>query len=157
MTPFGIRKRMRSLLGGGKGRSAEAIVTHTVTFLLPDGSERTIETEERYNLLMASQALPAPISNGRRAGGPCPDGACDLCRVEIVDATGLSPLADFEQKVMQAGTAGEPHEGRARKPSPPIGPNTRLACHVRVIGSGGRVKVHALVDFDALQGQEDGL
>ena len=156
MTPFGIRKRVRSLLGGGRDTAAPA-VSHTVTFILPDGSERTVEAEDRYNLLMASQALPAPIANGRRAGGPCPDGGCDLCRVEVLDTTGISPRTDFEQKVMEAGTAGEPHEGRARKPAPPIGPKTRLACHARVVGSGGRVKVHALVDFDALQGEEDGL
>ena len=155
MTPFGIRKRVKRILGLGAGPSEE-IVRHRVTFVLPDGSEETIEAEDRYNLLMASQALPAPIANGRRAGGPCPDGACDLCRVEILDATGISPRTDFEVKVMQDGTAGTEHEGRPRKPHPAFGDSTRLACHARVVGSGGRVKVRALVDFDALQGEDDG-
>ena len=45
---------------------------------LPDGSVQVVQAEEGYNLLMASQDLPSPISTGRRAGGPCPDGGCGL-------------------------------------------------------------------------------
>jgi ferredoxin len=150
---FGIRKRIRSMLGSS---DRPEIVTYPVTFILPDGTEQTLEVEERYNLLMASQGLPAPISNGRRAGGPCPDGSCDLCRVEILDPTGLSEMKPFEEKVMMDHTEGKPHEGRPRAPVPAPGPKTRLACHCKIIGPGGRIKVHALVDFDALQGESDG-
>jgi len=151
---FGIRKRLKSIISGKPARSE--IVTFPVTFILPDGTETTISVEERYNLLMASQGLPSPIANGRRAGGPCPDGSCDLCRVEILDPTGLSEKKPFEQKVMMDHTEGKPHEGRDREPVEPPGPNTRLACHCKVIGPGSRIKVHALVDFEALMGQEDG-
>ena len=152
MSRFGIRKRLRSMI---KPKRPE-IITFPVTFLLPDGSEQTLQVEERYNLLMASQGLPSPISNGRRAGGPCPDGACDLCRVEILSAEGLTAKKPFEDQVMQDHTDGKPHEGRPRAPVEPPGPKTRLACHCKVIGPGSRIKVHALVDFDALQGEADG-
>jgi hypothetical protein len=67
MTPFGIRKRIQKSLGIGPVE--RNIVQFPVTFLLPDGSSRTVQAEERYTLLMASQALPSPISTGRRAGG----------------------------------------------------------------------------------------
>lgn len=153
MSRFGIRKRIRSMLGSS---SKPEIVRFPVTFILPDGTEKTIQVEERYNLLMASQGLPAPIANGRRAGGPCPDGACDLCRVEVLDGTGLTDKKPFEQQVMMDHTEGKPHEGRPRDPVPPPGPNTRLACHCKIVGPGGRIKVHKLVDFDALMGEEEG-
>lgn len=153
MSRFGIRKRLRSIL---TSTQKSEIISFPVTFLLPDGSEQTLQVEERYNLLMASQGLPAPIANGRRAGGPCPDGACDLCRVEVLTGTGLTEKTRYEQQVMMDHTEGKPHEGRPREPVPAPGPNTRLACHCKVIGSGGRIKVHALVDFDALQGDADG-
>ena len=153
MSRFGIRKKLRSALGG---TPRAEIITHPVTFMLPDGSSKTVSVEERYNLLMASQALPAPISNGRRAGGPCPDGGCALCRVEVMDSSGLSPRSEFELQVMNDHAAGNPHEGRERPPGAAPGPNTRLACHCKVIGPGATIKVHALVDFDALHGEEHG-
>lgn len=153
MSRFGIRKRLRGALGGTK---RSEIITFPVTFVLPDGQEQTISVEERYNLLMASQALPAPIANGRRAGGPCPDGGCALCRVEALDATGLSPRSDYEVQVMQDHADGKPHEGRDRPPGEAPGPQTRLACHCKVVGAGARIKVHALVDFEALQGEANG-
>jgi len=141
---------------GLKANTRPEITRYPVTYVLPDGQEVRIEAEERYTLLMASQALPSPISTGRRAGGTCPDGFCDLCRVEVLSAEGLSIKTDFEQKVMDALAAGEPHEGRPRAAALPPGPNTRLACHARVVGPGARIKVSALVDFEALRGDEDG-
>ena len=149
MTPFGLRKKLQRLMGDG---GPSEIVTHPVTFLLPDGTEQTLEAEEGYNLLMASEKLPSPISTGRRAGGACPDGRCGACRVEIVDEQGLSPRQDFEVDVMASHTAGTPHEGREREAAPPAGPNTRLACQTRIRGPGGRVQVAALVDYESLRG-----
>ena len=153
MSRFGIRKRLLKMLNKRQGPS---YITYKVTYLLPDGTEKTIEAEERYSLLMASEALPSPISTGRRAGGTCPDGLCALCRVEIEDATGLSPLKEYEKRALDDHVAGKPHEGRPRKPGPPLTPNTRLACHTRVVGDGSRVRVAALVDFESLKGDING-
>ncbi|MEL6349059.1 MAG: hypothetical protein AAFV53_38500 [Myxococcota bacterium] len=154
MTPFGIRKRIKAALGLGSPKAE--IVRFPITYVLPDGTEQVVQAEERYTVLMASQGLASPISTGRRAGGTCPDGYCDLCRVEVIDARGLSEMTDYEQKVMADHTAGMPHEGRPRAAAPAPGPNTRLACHARIIGPGATVKVAALVDFEALRGEEDG-
>ncbi|MEC7986731.1 MAG: hypothetical protein VX278_16305 [Myxococcota bacterium] len=153
MSRFQIRKRLRGILSGSKKPKYQ---TYTVTYILPDGTEKRVEAEERYNLLMASESLPSPISTGRRAGGTCPDGKCALCRVEIEDMTGLSAMEDYEQNSLDGYVKGTPHEGRERKPGEPITPRTRLACQVRIIGNGGRVLVPALVDFESLRGEENG-
>lgn len=153
MTPFRLRNRFKKMLG--KPGKAE-IVRYPITFILPDGSEQTLEVEEHYSLLMASQGLPSPISTGRRAGSTCPDGGCDLCRIEVVDSSGLSPQKDFELQVMLDHAAGKSYEGRTRDKGEPPGENTRLACHAKVRGPGARIKVRALVDFESLRGDEEG-
>ena len=130
-----------------------ANTNYTITFVLPDGSSREVEAEERYTLLMASQALPSPIGTGRRAGGTCPDGLCALCRVEVIDGTGLTPMGDFEKKSLGDHVAGRPHEGREREPGPPSTPNTRLGCHARIVGNGAKVQVLSLFDESAIQGE----
>ena len=153
MSRFGIRRKLKGLLGKERRPS---YITYTVTYVLPDGTEQVVEAEEKYSLLMASQALPSPISTGRRAGGTCPDGLCALCRLEIIDSTGLSSMTEREKEALDDSVAGRPHEGRPRLPGAPLTPNTRLGCHVRIVGDGGRVKVPALVDYEALRGDEDG-
>ena len=150
MSRFRIRQRLLKRLGG----ASKEIPMYNVTFVLPDGTRQTVKAEERYSLLMASQSLSSPISNGRRAGGNCPDGLCAMCRVEIIDSCGLSDLGDFEMQSMADAVAGKPHEGRAREPAEPTTPNSRLACHCRIIADGGVVKVAALVDYEALRGTE---
>ena len=114
MSRFGLRKRLKKALGRGGGQ--DDIVRHSVTYLLPDGTERTIEAEEHYSLLMAADAAGITISTGRRAGGTCPDGQCGLCRVEIEDATGLSEMKPHERKSIDDHVAGTEHEGRPRQP-----------------------------------------
>lgn len=152
MSRFGLRKRLKDALGKGP----PVIVRHGVVYVLPDGTEQVVEAEEGYDLLMASQELPAPISTGRRAGGPCPDGGCGLCRVEIIDGTGLSPQKDKEVATIEAHVLGEPHENRDREPGPPSNERTRLACHTRINGPGGRVQVLELFDYDSIRGDPDG-
>ena len=77
MTPFNIRKRLKTALGMTPTVGDERC---SVTFVLPNGTERTVTCEKHYTLLMAADANGLTISTGRRAGGTCPDGACDLCR-----------------------------------------------------------------------------
>ena len=154
MSRFGIRKRLKQALGVGKRR--HEIIYYPVTFVLPDGTEKTVEAEEQYSLLMASQALPAPIGTGRRAGGTCPDGGCALCRVEILDATGLNAMTDGERDSMQALADGKPHEGRPREPGPAPTPTSRLGCYARVVGPGARVQVLSLFDYDSVRGDPTG-
>ena len=154
MSRFGIRKKLRGLVLG-EGKRTE-IVTHAITYVLPDSAEITIEAEDRYNVLMASEQLPSPIGTGRRAGGPCPDGRCGLCRVKELDGTGLSPLSEMEKEVMDDFAAGTPHEGRPREPGPVREEDSRLACHTRIVGPGGRIQVLELMDFDGIRGDPTG-
>lgn len=153
-SPLHLRRRLKRMVGIG-ARPTE-IVRFPVTYVLPDSSEQTVQVEEHYSLLMASQALPAPISTGRRAGGTCPDGGCALCRVEVISASGLSAKTDSEQASMEALVRGEPHEGREREPGPPILDTSRLACHAKILGPGAKVRVYELFDYDTIRGDPTG-
>ena len=153
MSRFGLRKRLKEALGRGGGEGRDEIIRHSVTYVLPDGSERTIEAEEHYSLLMAADAAGITISTGRRAGGTCPDGKCGLCRLEVEDPTGLSELKAAERQCIDDHVAGTEHEGRARQPGPPATPRSRLGCHAKIRGSGARVIVPALFDPDSIAGE----
>jgi ferredoxin len=152
MSRFGLRKKLKGFIKSPK----PTIVRHKIVYILPDGTEQIVEAEERYNILMASQSLPSPIGTGRRAGGPCPDGGCGSCQVEIIDSTGLTPMTESELETLDSYVAGEPHEGRPREPGEPYKSNTRLACYAKIIGPGARVAVRDLVDFEKLSGDVDG-
>jgi ferredoxin len=154
MSRFGIRNRLKERLGLGKPE--RSIVLHTVTYVLPDGTEQQVQAEEHYSLLMASQSLPSPISTGRRAGGTCPDGKCASCRVEVLDSTGLTEMSAAERSSLEASIRGDAHEGRERTPAPPLTPNTRLACHTKIMAGGARVQVAELFDYDTIRGDPDG-
>jgi ferredoxin len=154
MSRFGIRKRLKNALG--MGRPKREIIRYPLTFVLPDGTEKTVEAEEQYSILMASQVLDAPIGTGRRAGGTCPDGGCALCRVEIIDETGLNTMTDRERRSMQALADGKPHEGRDREPGPAPTPTSRVGCYARIIGPGARVQVLSLFDYDSVRGDPTG-
>ena len=149
MSRFGIRKKLKTLV---KGDAPPEIVRYPVVFELPDGSEKTLLAEEHYSILMAADAQGMTISTGRRAGGTCPDGMCGLCRVEVLDASGIKPISTFEQQTIDDFTAGTPHEGRAREPGPPPNEFTRLGCHAKIIGPGSRVRVLELFDPDSIRG-----
>ncbi len=153
MSRFGIRKRLKKKFGGPQ---PPEIIRHSITFELPDGSDRVIETEEHYSILMAADAHGLTISTGRRAGGTCPDGLCGSCRVEVVDASGVTPMNRFERQVMEDHTAGKPHEGRSREPAPPPTELTRLGCHTKIVGPGTRVRIPELFDPESIRGEEGG-
>ncbi|RME26471.1 MAG: hypothetical protein D6798_06630 [Deltaproteobacteria bacterium] len=133
MTPFGIRKKLKGLVGRGGGRTD--IVRYDITFVLPDGTEQTVQAEERYTLAMASQFLPAPIATG------CPDGQCGGCVVDVLDDRGLAPASDSERKVFEKW---HKHYDGSR----------RLACHARITGPGAKVRVRELFDYDSIRGTD---
>lgn len=118
MTPWGIRKRIKSVLG--RPAAPEREQAYTLTLVLPDGSAHEVKAEERYTLVMASQSLETPIATG------CPDGHCGNCAVDVLEDKGLAPASDAEAKLLrEKAKAGQ-----------------RLACHARVVGSGGRFRVY---------------
>ncbi len=150
MSRFGIRKRLRAMLD----RAEPEYTACNVTFVLPDGTKTVLDVEEHYSLLMAADANGITISTGRRAGGTCPDGRCGLCRVEVLDASGLSAMKDFESRSIDDHVAGTPHEGRPREAGPPRKDNHRLGCHAKIRGSGAVIKIPELFDPDSIKGGE---
>ena len=153
MTPFHIRQRLKALIGDGPPAADDRCA---ITFVLPDGTERAVQSEKHYSILMAADANGLTISTGRRAGGTCPDGACDLCRVEVLNDAGLSPMKPDEAEMMDNHTNGLPHEGRPRTPVAARGPRTRLGCHAKVLGNGAKVQIAALFDESTIKGSMDG-
>ena len=151
MSRFGLRKKLRSLIHKD---TKPVIQTCAVCFVLPDGTEKHLDVEQHYSLLMAADAHGITISTGRRAGGTCPDGMCGFCRVEILEPQGLSEMKTFEQQVMDDHTNGVPHEGRPRDPAPPPTPNTRLGCHAKIRGSGAKIQIQELFDPESIRGSE---
>ncbi len=133
MTPFGIRKKLRGIVGRADGRAE--IVRYDITFVLPDGTEQTVKAEERYTLAMASQFLPAPIATG------CPDGQCGNCIVEVIDGRGIAAATDSERKVFE-------------KWHKEFDGSKRLACHARVEGAGAKVRVFELFDYESVRGTD---
>lgn len=130
MTPWGIRKRIKSALGRSTptGGTDESL---TLTMVLPDGSEHVVRAEHRYTLVMASQSLETPIATG------CPDGGCGGCGVDVLDGSGLSEPTENEAKLLkEKGKAGQ-----------------RLACHARVVGSGAKVRVSTVWSMDQTRGE----
>lgn len=120
MTPWGIRNRIRNVLGLRSGSSVEQV---TLKLRLPDGSEHEVRCEPGYTLTMASQTLETPIATG------CPDGGCGNCAVDVLEATGLKEPAAAEKKLLEEKKYAA---------------DVRLACHARVQGSGARVKVRTV-------------
>ncbi|MDP2312253.1 MAG: 2Fe-2S iron-sulfur cluster-binding protein [Pseudomonadota bacterium] len=131
MTPWGIRNRLKGLVGGSTAASKreESLTLHIV---LPTGKEYEVKAEPRYTIVMASQTLETPIATG------CPDGGCGGCTVEVLDGTGLAPPTAAEQKLLDEKWKGKP--------------NFRLACHARITGSGARVKAMSVWTMDTTRG-----
>ncbi len=128
MTPWNLRKRIKSALGRTEPERDE---TYTLTLILPDGTAHEVKAEARYTLVMASQSLETPIATG------CPDGGCGGCGVDVVDERGLAAPTDAEAKLLR-------EKGK---------PGQRLACHARINGSGARVKVLSTWSMEQTAGE----
>ena len=77
MTPFGIRKKLKALLGFGEPPkpATPPRPKYSVSFVLPNGDDYQVEAKEGDSLVLASGRGPYPISTG------CSDGLCYmLCR-----------------------------------------------------------------------------
>lgn len=126
MTPFGIRKKLKSLLGLDQPAPSttpkeQEVPTYTVTFVLPDGSSYTAKAKEGDTLVMSSNRGPQPIATG------CADGTCGTCRVELLHAHDqLTPETEHERGTKRANNVPMEY---------------RLGCQTGVLGEGVKVKV----------------
>lgn len=124
MTPFGIRKKLKSLLGlGGQAAPAEAESrpSFEVQITAPDGSSYTVKGKEGETLVTVSGRGAYPIMTG------CAEGDCGTCRVEILAGAGsVSAPADRESRTMQANQVPD---------------GWRLGCQARLQGPGLHLRV----------------
>jgi len=125
MTPFKIRRRLKSLLGVENSSSSVEVTparpSFDVTFDCPDGTSFVAAAKEGDSLVLAAGRGPQPISTG------CMDSTCGTCRVDV--------LAGHE-----ALTDATPHELKV-KAEVGVPDAQRLGCQTGVFGHGVHVRI----------------
>ncbi|MDP2317663.1 MAG: 2Fe-2S iron-sulfur cluster-binding protein [Pseudomonadota bacterium] len=127
-SPFGIRRRIKRLLGIEAKKSAEPEVEPekiTLHILGPKGDEQSVTTYAGSTILGASGQLRHPIASG------CSDSTCGTCHVEILE--GADNLSE--------PTARE--RGTLRESGHPAG--QRLSCRTEILKGTVKVKAFELV------------
>lgn len=128
MTPFGIRKRLKKLLGLGASSpppSKPRAPRFAVRFVLPDGTEHEAKGKAGDPIARVSGRGPRPLATG------CADTSCGTCAVEILEgADQVTPVSD--------------HEAATRKANG-IGDDLRLACTAAILGPGVVVGVRTVL------------
>jgi len=128
VTPFGIRKRIKKLLGleaPSPRPQAPPVPRYEVKFELPDGTSYEAKGKAGDTLSRISGRGPRPLATG------CADTTCGTCAVEI--------LAGHEQV-----TAPSEHELKTRAANQ-VPDDRRLACATAITGEGVVVKVFAIL------------
>lgn len=128
MTPFGIRKRLKRLLGLESAAPAPKrpeVPRHAVHFELPDGTTYEAKGKSGDPIARISGRGPRPLSTG------CADTSCGTCAVEI--------LAGVDQV-----TPESEHEARTRAANG-VPDGRRLACATAILGPGVSVKVFSVL------------
>lgn len=122
MTPFGIRKKLKSLLGLSRPEVPEPPPRpkYTVHFLANDEAFE-VESKEGDSLVLASGRGAYPIATG------CSDGTCGTCRVEVLEGIESITKAD-EYELRTKAEHGIPD-------------NQRLGCHTAILGAGLKVNI----------------
>ena len=130
MTPFGIRKRIKRLLGleGSTSTSAPKrpeVPRFSVRFELPDGTSYEAKGKAGDPIARISGRGPRPLSTG------CADTSCGTCAVEILEGG-------------EQVTAESDHERRTREANK-VPDGRRLACATAITGPGVAVKVFSVL------------
>ena len=122
-TPFGIRRRIKRLLGMplDNETSAPAVEKATLVVVGPKG-EQSAQVNVGMSILAAAGSVPNPIASG------CSDSSCGTCRVDILEGADLC-------------SDGAPRE-RATLKENGFPTNLRLACRTEIL-KPGTVKVKA--------------
>ncbi|MCK6507367.1 (2Fe-2S)-binding protein [Myxococcota bacterium] len=123
MTPFGIRKKLKSLLGGGKSADTGASERPAweVRVTAPDGSDYTVQGKQGETLVTVSGRGAYPIMTG------CAEGDCGTCRVEVLAGAGsVSSEGSREQNTRQTYKVQD---------------GWRLGCQARLEGPGLHLRI----------------
>jgi ferredoxin len=131
MTPFGIRKMLKKMLGfdnGPKASSNPPRPKYTVTFVLPDGEEYQVTAREGDSLVLASGNADHPISTG------CMDSSCGTCEVIVLEGSeNLTSVSSAETATKAANLIAEEH---------------RLGCQTAILGEGVKVQIVNVLGAD---------
>ena len=126
-TPFGIRRRIKRLLGmpiEGAVKEAE-VVKVSLTVVAPNGTENTCQATAGQTILTAAGGLAKPIASG------CSDSTCGTCRVEVLEgAENLPEQAATERRALKEN--GYPT-------------TMRLACRTEILSGSVKVKAFELL------------
>jgi ferredoxin len=123
MTPFGIRKKLKSLLGGGQAVDTGAAERPAweVKITAPDGSAYNVQGKQGETLVTVSGRGAYPIMTG------CAEGDCGTCRVEVLAGAGsVSAEGSREQSTRQTYKVPD---------------GWRLGCQARLEGPGLHLRI----------------
>lgn len=126
-SPFGIRRRLKSLLGIETKATTtvrEEIPKVDLVIVGPDGKEQAVSVDVGSSIVSASSRMKRPIATG------CSDSTCGTCRVEIVEGA--------ENCVEQS-----PRE-RATLKDNGFPTTLRLACRTELVKGAVKVKAFEL-------------
>jgi ferredoxin len=126
MTPFGIRKRLKKMLGGAPDKKEKMPprpepAKFTITLVDPEGSEETSKASVESTLLFATGNMAKPLGSG------CADATCGTCRVDVLEGAEHLP----EQSARERATLKE--NG--------FSTDMRLGCQVEVKKPGANIKI----------------
>lgn len=128
MTPFGIRKRLKKLLGleaPSPQPQAPPAPRYEVKFELPDGTSYTAKGKSGDTLSRISGRGPRPLATG------CADTSCGTCAIEILSGHDrITEASDHELNTKAANNVPD---------------ERRLACATAITGEGVVVKVFAIL------------
>lgn len=125
-TPFGIRRRLKSLFGmEEKPAAAQSTEKISLTVVGPNGEENTASAAAGSTILAASGNLRRPIASG------CAQGDCGTCRVEVLEGSeNLTEQTERERNTL----ASNKH---------PL--SYRLACRTEIEHGSCKVRAFELV------------
>ena len=133
MTPFGIRKRLKSLLGMSgdepsvKLQPRREIPKVTLTLVDADGNEETLQCEQGSTITFGSGNAARPLGTG------CSDATCATCRCEVLE--GAEHLSE------QTG------KERATLKENGFDTSWRLGCQTEITGGAVKIRGHEWVEM----------
>ncbi len=136
MTPFGIRKKIKSLLGlggdGAESRRPQAPARKErpkVSLIVVDGEgmEQSVQGSATDTLVYISGNMAKPIGTG------CSDASCGTCRVEVLDGEdNLSAQETRERAVLKENGFDE---------------ELRLGCCVQLLENSAKVRAFEFIEI----------
>jgi len=127
MTPFGIRKRLKKMMGLGGDDAPDDLPARkarpkiTMTLVDTDGNEETCQAPAGSSLLFATGNMAKPLGSG------CADATCGTCRCEVLEGDDhVSPQSGRERATLKENGFSE---------------DLRLGCQAEILGQDISVKI----------------